>query len=115
MGKEGVSAAVSTKLTGRRSDGRWRKGTSGNPNGRPSKAQELAMLDAIKSTFPPELVREKLAKALELAEKQNSARGMVAVLEFAANYALGKPVQRVQQEQGGLASVLEELGIDPDE
>jgi len=91
---------------------RWVKGQSGNPKGRPKKAQELAILDAIRATFPPEQIAEYLQAAMRIAHEQNSARGMMAVLEFAAGYALGKPVQRIQQESGGLAEVLDLLPED---
>jgi hypothetical protein len=117
MGKDGVSARVIAEETGGRDEnGRFLPGHSlGKLGGRPRKAQELAILDSIRSTFPPDVVAEKLRKAMQLAEEQNSARGMVAVLEFAANYTLGKPVQRIQQESSGIVGIMAELGINIEE
>lgn len=115
MGKDGVSVPVNPNLNGGRDEkGRFTKGNPGGP-GRPKRAEEIALLDAISTTFPPELVQQTLQDALRLAKEQNSARGMIAVLEFAANYALGKPVQRTQEVQGGLSSILEELDLDENE
>lgn len=110
-GKEGLSAAANATETGDRdSSGRFLPGHSvGKLGGRPSKAQELAMLDAIRTSLPPEKVQEHINKALQLAVSQNSARGIIAVLEFAAGYSLGKPTQRIINEQGGLSDVLAEL------
>ena len=72
----------------------------------------MTILDSIRSTFPPDVVAEHLRTAMRLATEQNSARGIVAVLEFAAGYTLGKPIQRIVTTEGGLADMAEELGID---
>ena len=108
--EDGVSADVSTKLTGRGAAGRWLPGQSGNPKGRPTKAEELAILDAIKMTFSPDEMTSYLRRAMTIAEENESARGMVAVMEFVWDRVIGPPAKRVMIEQGGLSSVLEELG-----
>ena len=113
MGEKGVSARESAKETGGRdSAGRFLPGVVNKSPGHPTKAQELAILDSIRSTFPPDVVAEHLRTAMRLATEQNSARGIVAVLEFAAGYTLGRPIQRVITTEGGLADMAEELGID---
>lgn len=107
---EGLGASVSMNGTGGRNKlGHWLPGTSGNPRGRPSKAAELAMLDAINSAFTPEEVTQHLKDAMKLAKEQNSARSIVAVLEFINDRTMGKPIQRVQREDGGLVDILEQL------
>lgn len=79
--------------------GRFLPGSSGGP-GRPSRRREEELLQAIKAAFPPEVLTEKLQRALEMAEAQQSPRGMVAVLSFAAAYSLGKPTQRIETDRG---------------
>jgi hypothetical protein len=76
--------------------GRLLPGHPGLPGaGRPAREREKAVLDAIRDAIPPEEIKANLRKALEIAIEQKSARGIIAVLEFAAGYAVGKPVQRV--------------------
>lgn len=64
--------------------------------GRPKRESELAMLNAITSTFTPDEVTKLLKDALDIAKEQKSARGMVAILEFIADRTLGKPTIRVE-------------------
>lgn len=113
-GEEGLSVRAIANETGRLRDanGRFVPGVVNPSPGRPKKAQEKAILDKIRGTFPPEKVEEYLKTAMKIAEDQNSARGMLAVLEFAASYTLGKPVQRIETNDGGLADMAIELGID---
>ena len=101
-------------LTPDRNDkGRFQPGNqAGKGHGRPKRSAEEQMLTAIKASMPPERIEATLAEALSIARSTNSWRGLLAVSEFAANYALGKPVARV--ESGGLAAVLAELGYDDD-
>jgi hypothetical protein len=104
--KEGVTAPINSIRNG---DGRFAKGHAGGP-GRPSKAKEIAMLEAIRSTFTPERVAQHLNDAMDIAVRTNSARGIVAVLEFAANYTMGKPVQRTQEVRQSIADILNDDG-----
>ena len=78
--------------------------------GRPKREREEAVLNAITEALTPERIREAIETALDLAIEQKSPRGIVAVLELCSGYAVGKPVQRVQQSSGGLAEVLAMLG-----
>src|SRR4051812_1608475 len=80
--------------------GRWQAGHSGNPAGRAPRKQEEEMLDAIKTTFPPERITSYLEQAMEIAIKNGSARSIIAVLEFAAHYSLGKPIARTERVGG---------------
>ena len=99
----------------RNGKGRFQPGNqAGRGYGRPKRSQEEAMLSAIKSSMPPERIQAVLAEALQIARSTNSWRGLLAVSEFAANYALGKPVARVESGGGGLAAVLAELSYGDD-
>lgn len=102
---------MSNQTPTRNSNGHWLPGASGNPKGRPTKAQELAVLNAITSTFTPEQVQEYLQKAMKLAEEQNSARAMIAILEFCANYTIGKPTQRFENASNGLDEIIAKLSV----
>ncbi len=106
-GEDGVSAPINAaEIGGRDSSGRFIPGHS-IKGGRPSKAKELATLNAVTSAIPP----EKIAGIIEgLINHPTSWRAQQAGLELHLAYTLGKPVQRIQQSEGGLSSVLEELG-----
>jgi hypothetical protein len=84
----------------------WLPGQSGNPAGRPTKARELAILHAISNAFSPEQIDEHLNRAMEIAIAQNSARSIVAILEFQADRTIGKPVQRIETGDNGLQHIL---------
>lgn len=106
-GAEKVESSVITRNKSREfTDRIWKPGQSGNPNGRPTKARELAILDAITNAFTPEEITTHLREAMKVAKDKDSARGIVAVLEFMADRAVGKPVQRIETDSGGLASIL---------
>ena len=76
--------------------GKFLTGNSGGP-GRPTRAHETAVLDALRGSFPPERLIAALEDALQIAQSQNSARGMLAVVEFIASYVIGKPVPHVEK------------------
>lgn len=77
--------------------------------GRPKREREEAVLAAISDALSPEEIKNAIMTALDLAIEQKSPRGIVAVLELAAGYAVGKPVQRVQQSAGGLEDIINQL------
>jgi hypothetical protein len=78
--------------------------------GRPASSNQ-AYIDAIKAEYPPDRLVGMMAEAFDMAVETNSWRGMVAVMEFAANYSLGKPVKRVESTgDSSLADLL--AGVD---
>jgi hypothetical protein len=78
--------------------------------GRPLSSNQ-AYIDAIKAQYPPGRLVDMMQEAFDMAVETNSWRGMVAVMEFAANYSLGKPVKRV--ESSGDTSLADLLaGVD---
>lgn len=86
--------------------GLFQKGGPGGP-GRPKRTQEQReYIAAIKAGFPPEKVLDLMRQALDLAIGTNSWRGVLAVVEFAAAYSLGKPKQQVQVSDGASLSDL---------
>ena len=103
--KEGVNAQINPS----KNVGLFTKGGPGGP-GRPSKAKELAMLDAINSAFTPEQVTAHLKTAMDIAVSTNSARGIVAVLEFMSDRLVGRPVQRTQEVRQSIADILNDDG-----
>jgi hypothetical protein len=105
--KEGVSAPINADRIGDRdSSGRFVPGHS-IKGGRPSKARELAALDAVMNSVTPDKIAETIASLLN---HPTSWRAQQAGLELHLAYTLGKPVQRIQQSEGGLSGILEELG-----
>lgn len=96
--------------------GHFLPGNSGGP-GRPPKAKEEEYLTQIGSAFPPDVVVEKLQKALQLAEETNSARGILAAIEMILQYQVGKPVQMEGQSNTHVLALINLLqGMsEPDE
>jgi hypothetical protein len=109
--------SLNAVLTPDRDDrGRFAPGNNaGVGHGRPRRSQEEAMLAAIKSSMPPERIEATIAEALEIARATNSWRGIMAVVEFAASYSLGKPIARIEQGSGGIRDIMAELGIEIDD
>ena len=54
----------------------------------------VAMLKAVTEAHSPEEQTRLLRKAADLAEAQSSWMGLLEVLRFELEYAVGKPVQR---------------------
>src|SRR6476469_9642548 len=79
--------------------GRFAEGNPGGP-GRPKRQHEEAVLDALRGSFPPERLISILEDALLITQSQNSARGMLSIVEFISGYALGKPIARVERAGG---------------
>jgi hypothetical protein len=91
--------------------GAFMPGTKGP--GRKPKQTEKAYLEAVKDAVPPERISQLIADALDIAQRQNSWRGIVEVLQVALQYGAGKPTQRVVQTDGNLEQLLAALA-EPD-
>ncbi len=73
-------------------NGRFVSGNrAGVGHGRPPRAKEQEMLDAIRDTFSADELQSVLREALAIARQTQSARGLLAVVEFCADRALGRP------------------------
>ena len=108
MAEDGVSERITAQENaGRAPNGHFLPGHSIKSPGRPSKAKEQAALAAVMDAVTPEKIAETIDGLLNHA---TSWRARQAGLELHLAYTLGKPVQRIQQSEGGLAAVLEELG-----
>lgn len=100
---------------GRTEDGRFAKGNTGGP-GRPKKEMELALLDAINSTYSREEIQAYIRQAMDTAVETKSARGMMAVLDFITDRTLGKATQQiVVTENDAMSEALEALRIQDEE
>jgi hypothetical protein len=115
VAEEGVGAPVNTEISGRDESGRWLKGFTGNPSGRPPKEWSRMNMEAMMNAFTPEEKQRYLRTAARIAEEQGSARGIVAVFEFIEDRLNGRPTVHVMQESNNLHAVLGELGIVIDE
>lgn len=79
--------------------GRFVKGNRFRPPvtpgaGRPRKLDSKVMLEAIHDAFTPEEITQLLRRAVEIAEKNDDAKGVLEVARLVLAYAIGKPVQR---------------------
>ncbi len=77
--------------------GRFLPGNSGGP-GRPKREVEESILNAIRSALSPAEIEGAIRIGLQLAIEQKSTRGIVAILELAAGYSIGKPIQRTESD-----------------
>lgn len=105
---------VNSHVIMRNERGRFLPGYTANPLGKPRKAPEHAgFLAAINRTMPPNRVESLLEQAIAISMSTHSWRGIVAVLEFCANYQVGKPIQRsiTANATSALTEVLESLRI----
>jgi hypothetical protein len=90
--------------------GRLLPGHSSPGPGRPKRETETAILNAITSALSPAQITDAIQTALDLAIEQKSPRGIVAVLELAAGYGIGKPIARTETTQGDpISAALEEM------
>ena len=89
-----------------RANGQFAKGNKAGP-GRPPKAREREILDAINEALPKERVTELINKMIELAltPGKESWRGIEAALSLGLAYQVGKPVQRVANDDGKEAPI----------
>lgn len=117
---DGVSKSVRKSKTGRglagteiirNPNGTFAPGTPAPGHGPPKAITNKDYIDAIKAEFPPEEITRLLREAIAIAVSTKSWRGVVAALEFSANYSLGKPKQQVEAAAGaGLAALM--AGVD---
>jgi len=78
--------------------------------GRPKRETEQAILQAITEALDPATIKAAIIEALQIAREQRSPRAIVAVLELAAGYGVGKPVARIHtQETNPIAEALEAM------
>lgn len=66
--------------------GRWKKGVTGNPKGRPSRAKEKEYLDVIMDRVTPEILAQIAEKAVEQA-----LEGDWKAREWVTKYTVGEP------------------------
>ncbi len=76
--------------------GRFIKGVSGNPQGRPSLAAELPFKEGIKQGATPEMVKQVIEKLHSLA-----LEGDVQAARTFLEYTCGKPTQLVDVTTDG--------------
>jgi hypothetical protein len=93
-----------------RANGQFAKGNKAGP-GRPSKVREKEVLAAINEAMPPEEITKLIKEMIDLARVQKSWRGMEAALSFCAAYQVGKPVQRIanNDEESPLDNILRKM------
>jgi hypothetical protein len=79
-------------------DGKFVKGNKIRPanynGGRPRKLDSRPILEAIHDEFTVEEIRAMLRKAYATAVQMEDWKGQMAVVQFVAYYAIGKPVSR---------------------
>lgn len=103
--------AITTNGNGANVGHRYQPGNPGGP-GRPKKAQELAILDAIKADWPAERVAEALNQAMTFATETRSWRGILACCELVLAYGVGRPSQQVTVSNGNLDQLMAYLASD---
>lgn len=82
----------------RETNGRWEKGASGNPKGRPSKTREARFLEITLQTVTFEDWTQVVSKA-----KEQAKRGDSVARKWLSDYLIGPPIQRqeITGEGGG--------------
>ena len=94
-----------------RANGQFAKGNKAGP-GRPSKVREKEVLAAINEAMPPAEITKLIKEMIAHARAQKSWRGMEAALSFCAAYQVGKPVQRIannDEEESPLDNILRKM------
>lgn len=77
-------------MTGRDEDGKFKKGMSGNPAGRPRKEREERFYEITASSVTFQDWKEIIQKAVSQAK-----RGDTAARKFLADYLMGVPIQKI--------------------
>jgi hypothetical protein len=83
-------------MTDRDASGKFVKGQTGNPKGRPAKEREGRYYDILMSTVTFEVWADIVKKAAEQARK-----GDQAARKWLADYLVGPPVQRAEIASDG--------------
>lgn len=73
---------------------KWKKGQSGNPNGRPKKLP--AMKDLMNLMLGAEKDGKSDAESILEVIKSRAKKGDIKAAEFLFHYAYGKPTQKVE-------------------
>lgn len=71
--------------------GLFQKGGPGGPGRPKGRSTDSEYAAAIREGLPPERMLALMETALDLSIKRNSWRGVLAVVEFAVKYLVGKP------------------------
>lgn len=95
----------------RNQKGRWQKGQTGNPNGRPPKARETARLKTLAEVVTQDEWRRICEVALKDATDEGDYQAREKGRRFIADYLIGKPRQTVsiQRDGGDGSSALDDL------
>ena len=96
--------------------GRWKKGQSGNPRGRPKKGTSLAELfratmDEVRKIKNPDTKRERtiqIKKAFVEAVLGRAISGSDAAAKLVLEHTEGKPVQKIEDVTPGVAGLSQE-------
>jgi hypothetical protein len=78
-------------MVGRDETGRFKKGMSGNPNGRPKKEREMQYMEIALNTVSFEQFKRIVQKAAEQAEA-----GDWQARKWLGDYLIGQPVQKLE-------------------
>ena len=72
------------------------KSVGGRKSRQAERDEAKAYLNAIRSVMTPDGLREYLQRAARIAEDNKSSKGMVQVASMIADYAIGRPTQKLE-------------------